>query len=65
MNERESSVERAAQSVHVAVADFVIAIQEARTSGDALMVRGVVAEVVGALLAAEDAALRRADALCQ
>lgn len=62
--DKENPVERAAQSVHIAVADLVIAIQESRSVEEALIVRATIAGLVGALVAAEDSALRRADVLC-
>jgi hypothetical protein len=58
------SAEHAAMSVHIAVADFTIALQQARTVEDALAVHQLVSETSRALQAVESAALHRADALC-
>ncbi len=59
----ECSVERATQSVHMAVADYIIAIHNAQTNAEALRIHRLISEVVMALGAAEDAALMRADDL--
>jgi len=49
----ESSVERAAIAVHVAVADFVIAIQQAQTSAEAEALHILIGPLVMALGACE------------
>lgn len=60
----KSVIEHAAQNVHLAVADFYLAIQDAKTTHDALALAhqlGVLGLCIGAV---EDAALTRADGLC-
>lgn len=59
----DMSAEHAAMSVHLAVADFVLAIHEAQTSDEALRIHQLIAETLRALEAAESAALDRADTL--
>lgn len=60
----ESPAERAAHAVLLAVADFHVAIRHARTVGDALKLRAVIAEALASVESAERAALERADQLC-
>lgn len=62
---RESPVDRAAQSVHMAMADFFIAIQDAQTNADALRLHRLLGELALLVGAAEDAALLRAGDLCR
>lgn len=56
-------IDHAAQAVHIATADFFIAIQDAKTSSDALRIVRTIADVLSTLTAAENAALARADVL--
>lgn len=60
----ESPIDRACQDVHVAVADFVLAIVTAKTSLQALELAQRIGPLVLCLSAAEDAALTAADRLC-
>lgn len=62
--EAESSVERAAQTIQIASADFYLALERAHTSKEALRIWALLSECVLAMQAAENAALTRADLLC-
>lgn len=60
---QECSVERAAMNIHIAVADFFIAVQLAQTNDDAMRIYEMIAPLVLIVEAAESAALNRADEL--
>lgn len=60
----ESPVDRAAQSVQMAVADFAIAIFEAKTAAAALVIHRQIGTLMLSLGAMENAALDKADRLC-
>lgn len=60
----ESTSDRAAQAVHMAVADFFVAISTAKTNAEALALRNTIGVLVLSLGAAEDAAGQKADTLC-
>ncbi len=59
----EDDLDRAAQSVHIAVADFTILLRQARTSDRCLQIRQQIGQLVSCLQAVEDAALDRAEAV--
>ena len=59
----EDPAERAAQSVHVAVADFVIEVQQATTADRCSAIAREIGQLVLCLQAAEDAALDKEDRL--
>lgn len=61
---QESSAEHAGLSVHIAIADFMTALHDAKTPDDAFAIHRIVAEATVSLQAVESAALDRADALC-
>lgn len=60
----ELPIERAAHSALMAVADFYVAIDQLRTSDEALTLHRIIAEVSASVDAASRAALRQADTLC-
>lgn len=60
----KSPVDRAAQSVQLAVADLAVAIFEAKTTADALVIHRQINNLILSLGAMESAALEKADRLC-
>lgn len=64
MAETDTPVDRAAKSVQMAVADFAVAIFEAKTTRAALIIRRQINELILSLGAMESAALEKADRLC-
>lgn len=61
---RESPAERAAHAGLMIVADFYIAILQAKSVDEALTIRQLIAEVLASMESAERAALEVADKLC-
>ncbi len=59
----QDDLERTAQGVHMAVADFVILVQQAGTSSRCSQIARELGQLVLCLQAAEDAALDKADQL--
>ena len=59
----ESSVERASHNVYQAVADFTLAIQEARTIAEARRIFEMLTPLVSVLESTERAALKRTETL--
>lgn len=64
MVDTESSVDSAARSVQLAVADFAVAIFKAKSNHDALVIHRLIGELMLSLGAMEGAALEKADRLC-
>lgn len=58
---REDPLERAAQNVHLAVADFTLGVLQATTPEELHQIHKMVSKLVLALGAVESAALARAD----
>lgn len=59
----EQPLERAAQNIHLAIADFVVEILRTKSSHDAREIWKMLVQLTLALEATESAALNRAEAL--